>query len=163
MRDIPGQRVSRFGALVTIAVTAALLAWFDFFPRYVGFLTSTGGLWSVYPVLLPEFNRYKVGLNIWWIAAILLNLVHLGAGRWLFMSWLADVLLKVYGILLFMRMVVGPAFITPDWLSPIIKIVLALTAFGLTVSLVVQVIAFARATAQGDTRPPDESGPVQYG
>jgi hypothetical protein len=163
MRDIPGQRLSRFGALVTIIVTAALLVWFDFFPQYVGYITNVNGPWSVYSVLLPEFDRYQAGLNIWWIATIVLNIVHLATGRWNFITWLGDVLLKLYGVLLFMSMVIGPTFVTPGWLSPVIKIVLALTAFGLMVSLVVQLIAFARQAIQGSSAPPDEPGPAQNG
>lgn len=124
------ERVSRFGAAVNIVLTAAVLAWFGFFPRYVGYLRSLSWPPEVVPVLLPAFGLYLPALAAWWLALIVLNTAHLALGRWVALTTLADALTRTYGLLVLAWMAAGPAFLTPAWLATASRWVLACSSLA---------------------------------
>ncbi|MCE5257981.1 MAG: hypothetical protein LLG44_02850 [Chloroflexi bacterium] len=145
MSNVPGQRIGRFGAVVDAVLTAAILVWFDFFPEYVGYITSWGWPFSFNQVLLPVFSRYLVGLNLWWIATIALSLINIVVGRWTFVTWTAALLTRFYGVIVLLWMIAGPVFLTPFWLNMLIKMLLSLGVLGMTVDSIRDVVAYLRA------------------
>ncbi|MHB1357849.1 MAG: hypothetical protein ACYCZF_17910 [Anaerolineae bacterium] len=143
------ERIRRVGPILGVVFTALAMVWFNLLPDTVGFYVTIADTTSFTPVLAPAFQTYLPWLNFWWGASILLNLVHIVNGRWTIVTRVADVLLSLYGISLLIGMVTGPAFILLPWLSIVVKVILGISAFGLTVSLIVQVIRVLKAVVAG--------------
>ena len=160
MRKLPGQPVNRIGMCIGGLVMAGLLIWLNFFPQYFGYVRGVDRPLVITPVLLPEFNRYLVRINILWVSTILLNLAYVVTGRVKLLTFLAGVLVDIYSVSLLVRMAVGPTFIAPEWFGLLVRLALGLAALGVTAALILRVLAFARSDKQASVAAGDPAQPA---
>jgi hypothetical protein len=84
--------------LVEVAVLAALMGLFNFFPQKIGVLVSAQESGSFIPLIMPGFTRNLIGLNLWLGLALGLNLIVLINGRrTITMKW-ATIGLNFFGM-----------------------------------------------------------------
>jgi hypothetical protein len=112
-------RVSRGEIAWRIYVIVTLMALFNFFPLLVAatFIHDDG--WVRVPFLLPAIREHLLWLNLWWVAALVLNVAVYRSRRWTPMTRWAEVVLGVLAVALLYRMVNGSPFIGihPDWIA----------------------------------------------
>lgn len=113
----PWKRVSlasRIGLGLEAALLAGLLLLVNFFPQRVGVWIDVGGdtlEWRFLPILAPGYTAYLPWLNLWWSAALLLDLALIGRGRWsLALRWL-DLAVRVLGVTVLYRLLSGPPIV----------------------------------------------------
>jgi len=148
MKEAPYNKpIRRAGVAAGMVAASAVLAWFAFFPGSVVYIRALTRPLVVVPVLLPAFSAHLPALAVWWAANIALSVTHLILGRWTALTWLVDLLIRFYGLTVLVRMAAGPAFVTPDWLDSITRLLLGLAALGLLAALVVDVLRGARYLA----------------
>jgi hypothetical protein len=134
------ERIKRIGPILGVVFTVLAMVWFNLLPNTVGYYVTLTDTTSFTPVLAPAFQTYLPWLNFWWGASILLNIVHIINGRWTLMSRLADLVLSLYGISVLVGMAAGPAFLLLPWLSIVVKVILGIAAFGLVISVIIQLL-----------------------
>jgi len=144
LSQLPNRQISRLGSLISIVFTGAILVWFNFYPETVGFVRDIEQPDKFVPILAPAFSSYLLALNPWWVASILLSIIHVVLGRWVFITWVADMLVRVFGLFVIGSMLTGQAFVLQSLGIALARLVLLLTAFGLVVGLIVQVEMLVR-------------------
>jgi hypothetical protein len=112
---------SRIGLGLEAVFLAGLLLLVNFFPQWVGVpWIAIGGdtvEWRLLPILAPGYTAYLPWLNLWWSAALLLQLALIGRGRWgLALRWL-DLAVHVLGVAVLYRLLSGPSIVgpNPEW------------------------------------------------
>jgi hypothetical protein len=108
--------------MVEICFLIAAIVLFNAFPHRIGVLISATDAESFVPLLAPEFQVHMPWLNAWWGLALALAMVKLAYGRWTPALRWAELGLKVFGILLLGRLVLGGPIIVPP--SPNIPTIL---------------------------------------
>ena len=110
----PVSLASRIGLGFQAVFLAGLLLLVNFFPQWVGVWIGIGGRtfeWRFLPILAPGYTAYLPWLNLWWIAALLLQLALIGRGRWgLALRWL-DLAVHVLGAAALWRLLTGPSIV----------------------------------------------------
>jgi hypothetical protein len=101
-------RVSYFGRIFSLYLTAGLALAFNVFPDWVAVFVFHGSEGRLYPLLAPEFNRYLPLLNAWWLLAFVLNLAVLRHGRWRRATRWAAFGLEVFNAVILLLIVIGP-------------------------------------------------------
>jgi len=99
---------------------AGLIALFNLFPQWVGIWMGMDGdslEWRFLPLLAPQYPVYLPWLNLWWGAALSLDLALIGLGRWsLALRW-ADLAVRALGTAVLYRLLTGPPILgsNPEW------------------------------------------------
>jgi hypothetical protein len=111
--------VKRLGLVVETAVTIAILLLLNFFPQRVGiyfFHDSEGGF---VPMLGADYTTYLLGLNLWWVLSILLNLFVLRQGHWQRITRWAELGVNIIGVFVLYQIFSAGNFfgLNPAWTS----------------------------------------------
>ena len=113
-------RISYFGRIFALYGIAVLVLAFNVFPEWVALYVFHGSEGTLYPLLTPDFNRYRPLLNTWWLLAFVLNLAVLRQGRWTRPTRWADFGLEVGWTVILLLIVIGPPVFRYDFLTKVI-------------------------------------------
>ncbi len=122
-RDLPEiearDEIKPAGLIVQIGILALLLVAFIGFPDRINMGAYYDGGWHIVPSILSAafFSTYLPLMEIQWGLTIVLNLVLLRQGRWQPGTRIAELLIQGFGILILVRLLVGPSILNADVLN----------------------------------------------
>ena len=97
--------------IFTIIFTLIGLLILNLYPDLIGLGFVTDGRWTFVPVLSDAFFRYLPWINLLGILEIGLNAILLREGHWRTFSRIAELTLKISGIILAAFMLAGPSLV----------------------------------------------------
>lgn len=130
-------RISYFGRVFFLWMTAAVAVLFNFYPQWVGIVVIHNADVRVIRLLQPEFGQYLPFLNTVWALTFLLTLVVLRHGRWRLATRWAEFGLEVCSAAILVAIVTGPPVFTYD---PLVKSVLSVFIVIAVIRAGVQVV-----------------------
>jgi hypothetical protein len=107
-------QLNRVWLILDLCALVAAVILFNVFPGKVGVLVAATDSATFVPLLAPEFQVHMPWLNLWWGLALLLTLVKLVYGRWTAVLQWADLGLRVLGIRILVRLILGGPILRPD-------------------------------------------------
>jgi hypothetical protein len=126
---IPPDQVKMGETILEILASFAAIVIFNFFPEIIGIGYGTGGAWYIgavnwtyVPLLSEAFYYYVPYLTMVWALTIILDIVLLRMGHWIYATRITSIGLKVIGIMIAALMLAGPSLlvITVETLTTIL-------------------------------------------
>jgi hypothetical protein len=112
MVDIETETLRPLHLIWDIAMTAAVLLFFNLYPQWVGMASYFEGHWVFVPLLNAEFYRYLPWWDAVWVLTIVLNIVLIRQGSWQLVTRLCSLGLAIFTMLVLNAMLIGTPIIT---------------------------------------------------
>jgi hypothetical protein len=143
--------LSRTGAIARLGGTLLLMVLFNVFPQWVAVYPSSqaGGPFRV-PLLRPEFGAHMPLLNLWWIGALVLNLLLLRHGRWRPATRVLDAALVLAGAGVVWTIISGPEVFLAD---RTVKALLQLALLAMVVDFAMRIFRLVSRWGASDAGP----------